>query len=332
MLTSDLIFYRAEEESSNPTNGGKITNTIISSGALGTIMPNATKAERDSGSEVFRKLFFKANDANNGDLTDTIRFLDVPTTADDYIVLIQGTYADTQADLTGNERVYGCAYLSNDLAIATGPVTFDVDVEHLDLATGTKAIFKVGDTCRLTTKALPTSPSGLEQDITLTVVSNVSTKVTVTTNDNIDSLFLTADGARLMPVIPKIDIATAVTGLTGKYDNVAGPIGLFNEGSFADTVTLTFTSSTNFTATSANGYVYGSGTTASDFEPVNPITGTLFFSVKALGYTTGIVNGDVIQFTVVPAYTGIWLDRVIKAGAGPLDGNNTRIGVIGESV
>ncbi|MCK4815584.1 hypothetical protein KA005_07435, partial [bacterium] len=155
MLQTDLQYFHAEERSEAATNGGKISNDLITTGVLNNVWPNVSKAQRDAGHILHRKLFFKVNDDTDGTLTAPQVFIDLTTEGGDRIIAFVATSTDTQADITGSERKYGAAPLDADLAAASGPVTFDVVVEDISLATGTDAIFKVSDKIRLTDKVNP---------------------------------------------------------------------------------------------------------------------------------------------------------------------------------
>jgi len=337
MLQTDLQYFHAEERSADATNGGKITADLITTGVMNNVWPNVSKAQRDAGHILHRKIFFKVNDDDDGTLTAPQAFIDLITSGGDRIIAFAATDTDTQADITGSERKYGAAPISDDLAAASGPVTFDVTVEDVSLATGTDAIFKVDDKIRLTDKVNPSSVSGNEEILTLTTVTNVDTTVTLTVSEDVANSYLVATNTRVMSLHEPGDIATDVTGFTvtstaGTYDDTTYPVVADNIGTYADAVTLTFTSATAFTATSANGYTYGSGTISGDFAPNNPDNSKPYFTLNYLGFGGTYVADDKIEFTLVPAYIAHWFKRIVPAGTGSLAGNYVRSAVIGESV
>lgn len=337
MLQSDLQYFHAGERSANPTNGGKISNNLITTGVINNVWPNVSKAERDAGSTLHRKLFFKVNDDSDGTLSAPQLLIDLMTSGGDHIIAFAGTYTDTQADITGSERKYGAAPIKTDIAAASGPVTFDVVVEDVSLATGTDAIFKVSDKVRLTDKITPTAVSGNEETLTVTTVTNVDTTVTITVSEDVANTYTVASGARVMSLWEPGDIKTSysdftVTSTAGTYNDSSYPVILDNIGTYADDVTLTFTSATNFTATSANGYTYGSGNITTDFAPINADNTKPYFTLEALGFGGTFVSGDTITFTVVPAYVAQWFKRVVPTATGSLAGNYVRSAAIGESV
>lgn len=337
MLQADLQYFHAEERSPDATNGGKITANLITTGVMNNVWPNVSKAQRDAGHTLHRKLFFKVNDDDDGTLTAPQAMIDLITSGGDRIIAFAGTYTDTQADITGSERKYGGAPLDADLAAAIGPVTFDVVVEDVSLATGTDAIFKVDDKIRLTDKVNPNSVSGNEEILTLTTVTNVDTVVTLTVSEDVANSYLVASNSRVMSLYEPGDITTdvesfTVTSTAGTYDDTTYPVVADNIGTYADEVTLTFTSASAFTATSANGYTYGSGTISGDFAPVNGDNTKPYFTLNYLGFGGTFVSGDTITFTLIPAYFAQWFKRIVPASTGSLAGNYVRSAVIGESV
>ena len=112
-----------------------------------------------------------------------------------------------------------------------------------------------------------------------------------------------------------------VTSSAGTYDHNSYPPLLFNDGTVEDTITFTFTSSTNFTCSGANEGNLGSGNITSDFSPVNPNTGEPYFTLQYAGFGGTFVSGDTIEFKIHPSSQGLWLKEVIPAGT-PAESNN----------
>ncbi len=91
-----------------------------------------------------------------------------------------------------------------------------------------------------------------------------------------------------------------INSANGIYDFHNYPILVDNRGSVEDTITLTFTSGTDFDASGDYLGDIGSGNIDSDFDPINPNTGTPYFTVRAAGWGGTWVSGDTMVFEVEP--------------------------------
>lgn len=326
MNSSDLQSFKSTEYSSAGTNGGRITNQQIQTGQTNNIWPNVLKAERIAGSSLYRKVFEKVNDTNNGKLLAPKFWIDKPTEAGDWVVFFVGTASDTQADITGSERKYGCANLLND--ISGNPSTFTVNVEDSSLASGTNAIFQINDVIRITNKDTPTSGTGTEQFLTISSVPTVAndTEVTITVAETIDDDY-SASNTRVMTVWEPGDIEctqanhTVTTAGDGDYDFASYPLLLDNIGTVTDSLTYEFTDATHFTLTGTSGITYGSGDTSTDFEPQNPDWNRKYQTLEAAGFSGTFAAGDTITVDVTGAYVARWFLRVVPANVGSLSGN-----------
>ena len=336
MLDSDIKTYHAQEVSQAATNGGRRSDNQVISGVFNNVWPNIPRAKRLSGWTLYRKLFVQA--AANGveTLIDAQHWIDRPTVGDDYVVAFVGTPTDTQADITGNERKYGAAFIKSD--IAPGAQTFVVTVENAALATSPDMIFADGDTIRLTDIATPTSATGNEEMLTISGTPSVSgSDITITVAETIANGYAVADQARAISIIPKGDIKTSVTGFTvtsagdGAYDSAANPLILDNDGTIEDSITLEFTDATHFTVTGTSGVNYGTGDTSTDFTPINSGRSKKYFTLAAAGFSGTWAAGDKIEFATHPADFAIWLRLTIPANCASLSNNKITTVTAGES-
>lgn len=335
MLDSDIKTYHAEEVSSASTNGGKRGYTQVISGVVNNTFPHVPKAERTAGSTLFRKLFTVASDDADGTLISTQEYVDSPTAGEDWVIAFEGTASDTQADISAGARKYGSATIKND--ITAGVSTFIVTVEDVSLTTGNDIIFEDGDAIRLTDKLTPDAVPGNEEFLTITgTPSVVGNDVTITVVETIANSYLSADGTRAMALIDVGDVECStdtfvVTSTSGTFDDTTYPVTTDNIGSYTDSVTLTFTDATNFTATSSVGLTYGSGAIGSDFSPTNPNNSKPYFTLLTAGFGGSYLSGDTITFNVVDASFSYWLKRVVPAACASLANNSVTSVTTGES-
>ena len=331
ILSSELLFYKSKTVSADATNGGRMSANKIVSGVVNNVWPHVLKAERDAGSTLYRKLFAKvANDADSALLAASM-WDDLPTAADDYIVLFAGTQRDTQADITGSERIYGAGTLNTD--VASGGSTLIVDVEDAALV----GIFADGDTIRITDMATPDATTGNEELLTISGAPTVSgTQVTITVAETLANAYTVAGGTRVMSLYSFGDVACSVdnwveTSAGGTYDEGSYPPVLDNIGTVEETWTVTWTDATNFTVSGDTLGSVGSGTTGADFVPINEDFSKPFFTLEYLGFSGTFAAGDTIVFQTHPASIPIWLKRVVPAGSASMANNKNVTVLSGES-
>jgi len=331
ILSSELKFYKSEVVSADPSNGGRMSAVEVVSGVVNNVWPHVLKAERDAGSTLYRKLFAKvANDADETLLAATL-WNDLPTPGDDWIVMFAATQRDTQADITGTERLYGAASLNTD--VDAGGSTIIVDVEDASLT----GIFADGDTIRITDMADPDAATGNEELLTISGAPTVSgTQVTITVAETLANSYTVAAGTRVMSIMAVGDIRCTLdnwveTSAAGTYDEAVYPPIMDNIGTVEQTWTLTFTDATNFTVSGDVLGSVGSGTTGAAFSPQNPDFAKPYFTIEAAGWAGTWAGGDTIVFQTHPAAVPFWLKRVVPAGAGSLSGNRNVTVLSGES-
>ena len=337
MLDSDILTFLSAEVSSASTNGGRRSYNQVISGVINNVWPHVTKAERTSGSTLHRFLYTLAGDDTDGTLISADEFIDSPTEGEDYVITFEMPYGSTQADITGSERKYGASVLQADVAAASGPVTFNVTVEHTDLASGTNAIFVIGDSIRITDKVTPDAVAGNEEFLTLTNVSNVAELVTLTVSEDLANSYTVASNTRVMSIISYGDIKTSsdnyvvTTVGDGDYDYTSYPIILDNLGTEEDSLTFTWTDATHFTCTGSSGNNYGSGDTGTDFIPTNPNNSKPYFTLEYLGFSGTWAGGDTFTIDVHESSFLTCLKRVVPAACASLANNKVTSVITGES-
>lgn len=326
ILSAELQVMRAANQSDLTTNGGRMSATVLSSGSVGACFPNAGAAERTAGSTKHRKVFFKVNHDGTETLLDARLWMDKYTEGDDKVTWFLGTQTDTQADITGNERKYGCGDL--DATVIAGATSVTVAVEL-----GLAGLFVNGDTVRISDKATPTSGTGNEEFVTISNVSQVGDIVSFDITPALANGYSDAN-TRVAAVYAVGDLkpttaSFTVTSAAGTYDNATYPLTLNDKSTIEQTWTLTFTSATAYNISGNTVGASGSGTVAGGAAPNNADFSLPYFTLAAAGFGGTYVAGDTISFITHPACVPIWLKRVIPAGAAAVASSTARLAMDG---
>lgn len=329
ILAAELKFYRSATVTDTTANGGRISATQITSGAVANVFAAAMSNERSAGSTKRRKIFCKvANDAD--EILYTPWFcLDGPTSAQDYVYFHVGTQRDTAADISGSERKYGVGSLKT--TVTAGGSTITVTVEAAAIA----AIFQDGDTIRITDKATPSSSTGNEEFHIINGAPSVSgADVTITITGTLANGYTA--GAKVASVhYPSSDLACSVTNWAetgaGTYNEGTYPVECDNIATIEQTWTLTFSSATAFTVSGDTVGSVGAGSVSADFAPTNSDFSKPYFTLRSAGFGGTWANGNTIVWQTHPAAVPIWETRVIPAGCGSLAGNSVTLLFGGES-
>lgn len=101
-----------------------------------------------------------------------------------------------------------------------------------------------------------------------------------------------------------------------EYNDIAYPLQVANFGAVEEKWALVFTSSTAFSIVAKNRGVIGTGNTAVDCAPINPMTSTPYFKILAAGWGSGWATGNVLRFDTVAALAPFWIARTVTPGTG----------------
>jgi hypothetical protein len=114
-------------------------------------------------------------------------------------------------------------------------------------------------------------------------------------------------------VVANADAVVATTAGDGDYDDSSYPVGCHNDGTIEDTITLTFTGATTFTAAGVNAGSLGSGSTSANFAPTNADTGQPYITLDKDGWTGTWATGDTLVIPVHPSAMPIWMYEAVPA-------------------
>lgn len=325
--TTDLRLFESVVVLDGPTNGGGMSAIEKTDGLLNDIWEDVTSSQKTLGHTLHKKLFAKVHQDGNGSFLDSTLFNDAPTTGDDYMVLFPGTFTDTEADFD-DTRIYGTSALNTDTSI--GGQTLIVTVEHADLT----GIFQAGDKIHITNMLTPDAVTGYEEFHTISeVVSVVDTTVTITIVDVLSFGFLSADSKvssvyEYGTVTSYIDTPD-VTSTSGTFDELE--VLTNNMGTVEETITITFTDATNFSAVGSISGSIGSGTTGTDFIPNNADFTKAYFTIYLEAWGGTWATNDTVVFDSHAAAIPFWLRRIVPALASSLSGNSNTTVFDGEA-
>jgi len=124
-----------------------------------------------------------------------------------------------------------------------------------------------------------------------------------------------------------------VSSASGSFDTAtAGNLVANNKGAVQENWTLTFTSGTSFTVSGTTAGVLSSvGSVSADHAPINPATGTPYFTIKATAWGGSFLANDTVTFETQPAAAPIWYCRNVPAGSSSLANDFTSLAIHGES-
>lgn len=330
--TTDIKFYKTAVSDSVPANnGGRKTATESVGGVSGNIFPTIQQSERVAGSTKYRKIFIHNRSVGNETLYNPMIFIENPTPAEDRVTIFPGTATDTEADITGSERLYGCGWLSADASIDDTTITVTIE----NAAT---QIFVNGDKIRISDKATVDAGTGNEEIVTInSAVGYAGTTATITFTPALTSAYSSVGSAtRVASLIESADIETGydtfvVTSPSGGNFTPAGYLTLNNRGTETDSITCTFTSGSNFNIVGAFLGSMGAGS-LSGAEPLNSNQENQpYFSMASGGFSGSFATNDTITFNLTAAAIPIWYRRDVPAGTSSYSGNSFVTGVIGES-
>lgn len=100
--------------------------------------------------------------------------------------------------------------------------------------------------------------------------------------------------------------------IAAQYQQVAHPIEVSNAGAVTERWALIFTTPTQFRVVGEQLGQIATGDVNSDLVPVNPGTGSAYFTLRATGWGGGWAAGNVLRFDTTGACAGFWALRVTQ--------------------
>lgn len=324
MLSSDLKLFKSSVISDAGNNGGREGYSEVQSGQMQNVFPAVSSDEREAGGTRKRKVFFRAL----ADAVNARAFISSPSTAEDFYALVKGDHLDVQSDLTGTEKQHTTGKLAQAASAGATQivVTFD-DASETDLEDGDLLWLSGGNGQQFNTVSGTPSWNGNQATITLASQLNVDYPI-----DSICAMVVTCGNAGELK--PYFD-SWVETSTQGTYDENTYPLEFDHQGAVRDDWTLTITQDLGggvmgFSVAGIYEGDIGTGRTDQDFSPINPNTGTPYFTLRAAGWGGTWQVGDTITFKTYPPSQGLWLIEIWKAGANSDPDNQTSLRLYAE--
>ena len=319
---ADVVLAKSAVVAAGATNGGRMAKTVVGGGVVDSLFPSASTDERTAGSTTYRKGFHHNRNAADETAYNFKAYLENYTPGGDEIVFFAATQTDVQGDITGSEDLFGVGQLNAD--ITPGDESIAVSVHDW----ANLKIFRAGVLLRISDKATISDPGNTEfvevhASDPITAAGNV---VTIPLASPVGGSYSAANTrvASVMQVghlTPAVDGWSETAAGTGTYDESTYPVGVSNQGTVEQSITVTFTSATEFDVTSDVLGALGSGDTSTDFEPTNADFSAPYFTLLADGWAGVWQAGDTVVFDTHPAAAPLWFMRDIPAATGAQSGN-----------
>jgi hypothetical protein len=277
-----------------------------------------------------RKAFIHINSAQDAALLNVRLFIDAPTPAGDFVVFQLGTATDTQDQVVG--RAYGIGTLF--APVAGGASQIQVICEH-NAEYASLQPFRIGDLVRVSDRP-STGGAGNEEWVTLSGVAYEPDYATLDFTPALVNAYATAN-TLVSTVYQQASVAgawsnLALTSAAGSFDAATvGNLVAHNKGAIEQTWSLTFTGQGFNVSGNTIGTLPSMGSTSADFAPVNPATGTPYFTIKAAGWSGTFLANESLHFDTHPAAIAIWYRRQVPAGTFSLANDFASLAIHGES-
>lgn len=312
-------------------NGGRMAASLLVSGVKNNLFPDVSQAERTAGATKWRKAFIHVNSAQDAALLNVRLFLDSLTPAGDFVTFTPGTATDTQDQVTG--RPYGIGSLF--APVAGGASQIRVVCEHNTEYAGLQP-FRVGDLVRVSDRP-STGGTGNEEWVALSGVVYVADYATLDFTPALANGYGT-QATLVSSVYQQASVSgswsnVAVTSAGGSWDTATvGNLVAHNKGAIQESWTLTFTGPGSYTVTGTTvGALPAGGSTSADYAPLNPATGTPYFTLKAAAWGGSFQANDQARFDTHPAVIPVWYRRQVPAGTSSLANDFASLAIHGES-
>lgn len=299
-------------------------STLVS-GVKNNLLPDVGQFERSAGSITWRKSFIHLNSADDSALLNVRLFLEAPTPADDFVTFAAGTMDDTEDTING--RVYGIGRLFAPLN--AGDSQMWVACEDLS-AYAELEPFRAGDTLRI-------AQGTQEEWLTVTYALYEPTFLRLEFEPAIAQDYSEGD-AIVASVLTQAEVRAQCSNVqlnssAGSIDTAtSGNLIAHNKGAIAQDWLLTFSDDSQFgVAGNTVGALTTPGTITADFAPINPATGTPYFTLRASAWGGTFTADETLSFHSAPAAMALWYRRQVPAGSASLANNYASLMLYGES-
>lgn len=117
---------------------------------------------------------------------------------------------------------------------------------------------------------------------------------------------------------------------TGTFNSTVYPITVTNKGALTERWAIQFTNTTTFNVIGEHVGVIASGNTTTECAPINPATGSPYFTINPLGWGSGWAAGNALRFNTVGAFYPVWVVRTILQGPETVPDDNFTLLIRGD--
>ncbi|TKA90402.1 hypothetical protein [Halopseudomonas bauzanensis] len=121
------------------------------------------------------------------------------------------------------------------------------------------------------------------------------------------------------------------SGTTAQYNQLNYPPIITNAGAIAGKWALVFTSATAFNVVEERLGVITAGNISADCAPINPATGSPYFTIRREGWGSGWAAGNAVRFNTDACLGPMWVVRTVLSGQGTVDDDRLRLQVRGDA-
>lgn len=118
---------------------------------------------------------------------------------------------------------------------------------------------------------------------------------------------------------------------TAQYNQLNYPPIITNAGAIAGRWALVFTSATAFNVVEEKLGVITTGNTTSDLAPINPATGSPYFTIRREGWGSGWAAGNAVRFNTDACLGPMWVVRTVLSGQGTVNDDRLRLQIRGDA-
>ncbi|MDP2432006.1 MAG: hypothetical protein Q8O33_08245 [Pseudomonadota bacterium] len=312
-------------------NGGRMAYAQLVSGVKNNLFPDVSQSERSAGSVKWRKAFIHVNSAQDTALLNIRLFLDALTPAGDFVLFQPGTATDTEDQISGRPYGIGTLYAP----VTGGADQIQVACEH-NGEYASLAPIRVGDALRVSDRPSTGGP-GNEEWVRVTGIVYGADFATVDVSPALANAYATAN-TLVSSVLELPSVAAACSGVAvassgGTFDAATvGNLVAHNRGAVEEDWTLAFTSQTAYTVSgTTTGTLADIGSNSADFAPLNPATGTPYFTIRSTGWGGAFQVNDTMAFSTHPAAIPVWYRRQVPVGTFSLSNDYASLAIHGES-
>lgn len=118
---------------------------------------------------------------------------------------------------------------------------------------------------------------------------------------------------------------------TGTYNKAQYPVEVSNRGCIQERWNIVFTNTTTVNVVGENvGQILSGVSITADIAPINPATGTPYFTLKALGWGAGWSAGNVLRFNTTAANYPVSVARTVLQGNPTVSNDSFALGIRGD--